>query len=134
MQLSTRRAALYYYDYVFIKDIRRRQRTTESTQTAGVDESRTHMPGVPVLAQDPRCDLEPPRRPWRALGAKADPRGAETDPQAAHGPPEALRRELGVTGALDVDKSQEHLAGAAYACEVRRKLSRTSTDSALLNR
>ena len=47
MQLSTRQAALYYYDYVFIKDIRRRQRTTGATQTAGVDENRTHMPGVP---------------------------------------------------------------------------------------
>jgi len=28
MQLSTRKTALYYYDYVFIKEIRRRQRTT----------------------------------------------------------------------------------------------------------
>ena len=75
MQLSTRQTALYYYDYVFIKDIRRRQRTTGATQTAGVEESRTHIPGVPMPARDPRCDLEPPRRTWRALGAKAGPGG-----------------------------------------------------------
>ena len=68
------------------------------------------------------------------LGRKSRPRGAETDTQVPHGASGALRRELGVKGALDVDKRQEHLAGAAYACEVRRKLSRTSTDSALLNR
>ena len=39
-------------------------------------------------------------------------------------------RVLQVLAALNA----EHPAGAAYACEVRRKLSRTSTDSALLNR
>ena len=81
MQLSTRQAALYYYDYVFIKDIRRRQRTTGATHTAGVDESRTHIPGVPMPARDPRCDLEPPRRPWRALGAKAGPGGPKRSPR-----------------------------------------------------
>lgn len=68
--------------------------------------------------------------PW----AQKQAQGAETDPQVPHGASGALRRELGVKGALDVDKSQEHLASAAYACEVRRKLSRTSTDSARLNR
>ena len=47
MQLSTRLAALYYYDYVFIKDIRRRQRTTGATRTAGVHGGGTRMPRVP---------------------------------------------------------------------------------------
>ena len=61
--------------------------------------------------------------PW----AQKQARGGETDPQAAHGPPEVLRRELGWDGT-------KGWTSATYACEVRRKLSRTSTDSALLNR
>ena len=133
MQLSTRQAALYYYDYVFIKDIRRRQRTTGATRTTGVDEGGMHQPDVPTLPEMKDGIWRRPKGcggPW----AQKQARGAETDPQAAHGPPEALRRELGGEGAMDVDKGREHPAGATYACEVRRKLSRTPTDSALLNR
>lgn len=133
MQLSTRKAALYYYDYVFIKDIRRRQRTTGATHTAGVNGGGTHLPGVPApTGMNEGIWRRPEGRggPW----AQKQAQGHKTNLQVPHGASGALRRELGVTGALDVDKSQEHLAGAAYACEVRRKLSRTSTDSALLNR
>jgi len=94
MQLSTRRAALYYYDYVFIKDIRRRQRTTGATHTTGVDEGGIHLPDEPALPKMKDAIWNRPEGrggPW----AQKQAQGAETDPQAAHGPPEALRRELG---------------------------------------
>ena len=68
--------------------------------------------------------------PW----AQKQAQGAETDPQVPHGAAGALRRELGVKGAWDVDKGREHPAGPTDAGEGRRKLSRTATDSALLNR
>ena len=133
MQLSTLYVALYYYDYVFIKDIRRRQRTTGATRTAGMDEGGMHQPDVPTLPEMKDGIWRRPEGrggPW----AQKQAQGHKTNPQVPHGASGALRRELGVKGALDVDKGREHSAGPTYACEVRRKLSRTSTDSALLNR
>ena len=93
MQLSTRQAALYYYDYVFIKEIRRRQRTTGATRTAGVDEGGMHQPDVPALPEMKDGIWRRPKGcggPWAQMQAPGDLQG----PQALHGRSGALRREL----------------------------------------